>query len=106
MNEAYLMDCMEYMKTLPDKAFELAIVDPPYGLERFKHGGSVVNRYGNETRQWNNTKPTTEYFNELFRVSKNQIIWGANNFSLPPSEYFIIWDKVNPLEFRDRKSTR
>jgi len=92
------IDCMEYMATLPDKAFELAIVDPPYGLERFKRGGSVVNRYG-ESGAWNNTKPTSDYFNELFRVSKNQIIWGANNFSLPPSEYFIIWDKVNPLEF-------
>ena len=99
MNVAYNMDCMEYLKTLPDKAFELAIVDPPYGLERFKHGGSHVNRYGDETKQWNNTKPSAKYFEELFRVSKNQIIWGANNFELPPSEYFIIWDKVNPPEF-------
>ena len=99
MNVAYNMDCMEYMKTLPDKAFELAIVDPPYGLERFKHGGSHVNRYGDETKQWNNTKPSAKYFDELFRVSKSQIIWGANNFELPPSEYFIIWDKVNPPEF-------
>jgi len=90
---------MEYMKTLSDKAFELAIVDPPYGIERFKRGGSVVNRYGDENRQWNNIKPASEYFEELFRVSKSQIIWGANNFSLPPSEYFIIWDKVNPFEF-------
>lgn len=95
----YNMDCMEGMKQFPDKFFELAIVDPPYGIERFKHGASVVNRYGDETRQWNNTKPSCEYFKELFRVSKNQIIWGANNFELPPSEYFIIWDKVNPLEF-------
>ena len=98
-NVAYNMDCMEGMKQFPDKYFELAIVDPPYGLERFKHGGSVVNRYGDETRQWNNVKPEGEYFRELFRVSKNQIIWGANNFELPPSEYFIIWDKVNPPDF-------
>ena len=96
--KAFCMDCMEAMREMPDKAFELAIVDPPYGLERFKRGGSVVNRYG-ESGAWNNTKPTSDYFNELFRVSKNQIIWGANNFSLPSSEYFIIWDKVNPLEF-------
>ncbi len=95
----YNMDCMEGMKEFPDKYFELAIVDPPYGIERFKHGGSVVNKYGDESRVWNNTKPTQEYFNELFRVSKSQIIWGANNFELPTSEYFIIWDKVNPENF-------
>ena len=93
------MDCMDGMAQFPDKYFELAIVDPPYGIERFKHGGSVVNKYGDETRQWNNEKPSKEYFDELFRVSKNQIIWGANNFQLPPSEYFIIWDKVNPPDF-------
>lgn len=99
MNVAYNMDCMEYMKTLPDKYFDLAVVDPPYGLERFKHGGSHINKYGDEKKQWNNTKPTQEYFEQLFRVSKYQIIWGANNFQLPTSEYFIIWDKVNPLNF-------
>ena len=95
----YNMDCMEGMKQFPDKYFDLAIVDPPYGLERFKHGGSVINKYGSENEVWNNTKPTGEYFKELFRVSKKQIIWGANNFELPPSEYFIIWDKVNPENF-------
>lgn len=95
----YNMDCMEGMKQFPDKFFDLSIVDPPYGLERFKHGGSVINKYGSEKGAWNNTKPTGDYFAELFRVSKNQIIWGANNFDLPPSEYFIIWDKVNPENF-------
>ena len=95
----YQRDCMDAMREFPDKFFDLAIVDPPYGLERFKHGGSVVNRYGDETRDWNNVKPTQEYFNELFRVSKFQIIWGANNFTLPTSEYFIIWNKVNPPTF-------
>ena len=90
LNELYLMDCMDGMKQFPDKYFELAIVDPPYGLERFKHGGSVINRYGDENKQWNNVKPTQEYFNELFRVSQNQIIWGGNNFTLPTSEYIII----------------
>jgi site-specific DNA-methyltransferase (adenine-specific) len=99
LNKLYHMDCMEAMREIPDKYFELSIVDPPYGIERFKRGGSVVNKYGDENRQWNNIKPTSEYFEELFRVSRSQIIWGANNFSLPPSEYFIIWDKVNPFEF-------
>ncbi len=92
-------DNMELMARYPDNYFDLAIVDPPYGLERFKKGGSHVNKYGTETQDWNNIKPTEEYFNELFRVSKFQIIWGANNFQLPTSEYFIIWQKGNALDF-------
>lgn len=92
-------DCMDMMKRYPDKYFELAVVDPPYGLERFKKGGSHVNKHGSEKGQWNNEKPTKEYFNELFRTSKNQIIWGANNFELPTSEYFIIWQKSNAEDF-------
>lgn len=92
-------DNMEIMKQYPDKYFDLAIVDPPYGLERFKKGGSHINKYGTEKQQWNNEKPTKEYFNELFRVSKNQIIWGGNNFELPTSEYFIIWQKGNAEDF-------
>ena len=99
LNKLYLMDCMDGMRQFPDGYFDLAIVDPPYGIERFKHGGSVINKYGDENGEWNNTKPTEAYFSELFRVSKNQIIWGGNNFSLPESEYFIIWDKVNPPDF-------
>ena len=95
----YNMDCMVGMKEFPDNYFDLAIVDPPYGLKRFKHGGSVINKYGNENGVWNNEKPSKEYFNELFRVSKNQIIWGGNNFELPATEYFIVWDKVNPQNF-------
>ena len=95
MIEYYNEDCMVGMARYPDKYFDLAIVDPPYGLERFKHGGSVVNRYGNEHGQWNNVKPSDSYFLELFRVSKIQIVWGGNNFELPPSEGFIVWDKVN-----------
>jgi site-specific DNA-methyltransferase (adenine-specific) len=87
------------MKRYPDNYFDLAIVDPPYGIERFKKGGSHVNKYGTENQDWNNIKPTQEYFNELFRVSKFQIIWGSNNFNLPTSEYFIIWQKGNALDF-------
>lgn len=92
-------DCMEFMDKVPDKYYELAIVDPPYGIERFKHGGSRVNKYGSETQQWNNIKPNSKYFNKLFRISKNQIIWGGNNFDLPTSEYFIIWQKSNAEDF-------
>jgi site-specific DNA-methyltransferase (adenine-specific) len=97
MNIAHNMDCMEAMRCMPDKAFDLAIVDPPYGLERMKHGAAKNNRTGFATGDWNNRKPTQEYFSELFRVSSKSIIWGANNFTLPESEYFIIWDKQQPI---------
>ena len=92
-------DNMELMARYPDNYFELAIVDPPYGIERFKKGGSVVNKYGDENRDWNNEKPTEEYFKELFRVSCFQIIWGSNNFNLPTSEYFVIWQKGSAMDF-------
>jgi len=97
MNKVYLMDCVEGMKGTPDKYFDLAVVDPPYGLERFKanDGGNSkkITTFGDKDKNWNNIKPTTEYWAELFRVSKNQIVWGGNNFELPTSEYFIVWDK-------------
>jgi len=94
-------DCMELMSRYPDKYFDLAIVDPPYGIERFKKAQNetkgVYAKRGSwkhgDAKNWNNEKPKREYFIELFRISKNQIIWGANNFQLPPSEYFCIWDK-------------
>ena len=88
-------DCLEAMKSMPDKAYELAIVDPPYGLERLKkiNKGDKIHKQTDLGKNYNNSKPNDIYFNELFRVSKNQIIWGANNFVLPPSEYFCIWDK-------------
>lgn len=101
------IDCMEYMAGLPDKAFDLAIVDPPYGIKRL---GVEENRDPNSkfrrsmakmvdsAKKWNNEKPTEIYFNELFRISKEQIIWGENNFVLPPSEYFCIWDKKQTVE--------
>ena len=92
-------DCVEYMKTMPDKYVDLCICDPPYGIERFKSGGSHVNKYGSADRLWNNDKPSKSYFDSLFRVSKNQIIWGGNNFDLPTSEYFVVWQKSNALDF-------
>ena len=98
-SEVFLMDCMEGMKQFEDNHFDLAVVDPPYGLERFKKGGSHINKHGSEKGLWNNEKPTKIYFEELFRVSQNQIIWGANNFELPTSEYFIIWQKSNAEDF-------
>lgn len=92
-------DCMEAMKEFPDKFFELAIVDPPYNIvSQQKRGkGSRIDQTG-KMNNWNNAKPPKEYFDELFRVSKNQIIWGANNFILPESEYFIVWNKMQTVE--------
>jgi site-specific DNA-methyltransferase (adenine-specific) len=93
----YNMDCMDGMKQFPDKFFELAIVDPPYGIERFKKndGGNSkkIRSFGDKEKNWNNEKPRCDYFDELYRVSKKQIVWGGNNFELPASEYFIVWDK-------------
>ena len=93
------MDCNEFMAQCKENEFDLIHNDPPYGLERFKKGGSHVNKYGSEKGSWNNEKPSGDMFNEMFRVSKKQIIWGGNNFELPTSEYFIIWQKSNALNF-------
>jgi site-specific DNA-methyltransferase (adenine-specific) len=90
---------MELMATFPDGHFDLAIVDPPYGIERFKKGIGKGDRHTVKTTStvWNNAKPSQEYFAELFRVSKNQIVWGANNFQMPESEYFCIWNKMQTV---------
>jgi site-specific DNA-methyltransferase (adenine-specific) len=88
---------MEYMKGLPDKYFDLAIVDPPYGI------GISNNpvRQQHKKKSWDNETPGAGFFNELQRVSKNQIIWGGNYFieHLPSSQGFLIWDKVQPHDF-------
>lgn len=91
--------CMEYMATQPDNAFDLAIVDPPYGIARFGNRVELSNRLCDSAKlnEWD-IKPTPEYFKELFRISKKQIIWGANNFELPPTEYFCIWDKQQTVD--------
>lgn len=94
------VDCMEYMKSLPDKAFSLAIVDPPYGIDI--NSQNMGDRSFKPTnKDWDNAIPTKEYFDELFRVSENQIIWGGNYFNLPSSRYFTIWDKGESMYGRD-----
>lgn len=100
LSEIYNMDCLSAMRNMPDNYFELAIVDPPYGISsQQKRGvGSRFDKTG-KMSTWNNLIPDEEYFFELFRVSKGQIIWGANNFEgLPRTEYFCIWDKKQPLQ--------
>ncbi len=91
---------MEGMKQYPDNYFDLAIVDPPYGIGRnsMTMGNSVFNT---DKKTWDNSAPTKQYFDEMFRVSINQIIWGGNYFELPPSQYFAIWDKGNTMYGRD-----
>jgi len=102
MINIYNMDCMEAMKDMSDNQFDLAIVDPPYGIERFKKGFGTT-RFKMDKRtakngiEWD-IKPKDNFFQELFRVSKNQIIWGANNFILPPTEYFCIWNKKQTVD--------
>lgn len=91
---AYNMDCMEYMHSLPDKAFDLAVVDPPYGISITNSGR--LKKYNANNKKWDEEIPQKKYFDELFRVSKNQIIWGGNYFYLPPTRCFLIWDKRQP----------
>lgn len=92
-------DNMELMARYEDNYFDLAIVDPPYGIGRFGNRVELSNRRCKSAKlnDWD-TKPTPEYFEELFRVSKNLIIWGANNFTLPESEYFLVWDKHQTVD--------
>lgn len=98
-SEVFLEDCMVGMKRYPDKYFDLAIVDPEYGINAGKkkqyHKGAFTTY---KAKDWDLIRPSAEYFTELFRVSKNQIIWGANYFAdlLPPAKNWIVWDKVQP----------
>jgi site-specific DNA-methyltransferase (adenine-specific) len=96
----HLMDCIEGMKQYPDKWFDLAVVDPPYGIgDKFK-GGKTGKMNFNEVveKDWDKV-PDAEYFEQLMRVSKNQIIWGGNYFDLPPTRCFIVWDKQISEDF-------
>lgn len=91
----YNMDCMDGMKHFPDKYFDLAIVDPPYGIN-INH--NMGRRKGDKPSSypkayWDNEPPKQEYFDELFRVSKKAIIWGGNYFCLPPTKCFLVWRK-------------
>ena len=102
----YNMDCMEGMKQFPDNYFDLAVVDPPYGIGVMSmnytksgavrtHGYSAAKRRDYRKQSEWDIKPSKVYFDELFRVSKRQIVWGGNYFTefLPPSKSFIVWDK-------------
>ena len=96
----YNCDCMELLKQTPDNYYSLALVDPPYGINIQKmnytqntKGGVAKRKDYSSIGNWDSSIPTEEYFNELFRVSKNQIIWGGNYFPLPLVKGWVIWDK-------------
>lgn len=98
---------MEFMKGVPDKEYDLAIVDPPYGIGEDgkgtsrSRGGQVFTNF--EKKGWDNKKPDAGYFRELFRVSHNQVIWGGNYFTehLPGKMGWIFWDKLLGGDFSD-----
>ena len=102
------MDCMEGMKTFPDNYFDLAIVDPPYGINagsdnRFgKYVGGATKRKDYDKKEWDSKVPTQGYFNELNRVSKNQIVWGANYYSCLTGG-MIVWNKDVPPNYTKSK---
>ncbi len=90
---------MNVMKDYDNNHFDLAIVDPPYNLDKssMQGSGKLKSRVLNQSDTSWDIAPTKEYFDELFRVSKNQIIWGGNYFDLPPTRGIICWDKVQPF---------
>ncbi len=98
MINLYNQDCMEAMASMKDNEFDLAIVDPPYGIKQ--HKGISLGKYArkiHKKKNWDNTIPPKKYFDELKRVSKEQIIWGGNYFLdyLHNTRCMIVWDKMN-----------
>jgi site-specific DNA-methyltransferase (adenine-specific) len=107
----YNTDCMDFMRDVPDNYYELAIVDPPYGINlsnmnmglgNTPKASKAKNRKW-KAKDWDNSIPSDDYFKELKRISQNQIIWGGNYFNLGICNKFIIWDKEIPegLSFSD-----
>lgn len=86
------------MARYPDKFFDLAIVDPPYGIGvNMNMGLRKGKRKKHKDKDWDRDIPSSEYFSELIRVSKNQVVWGGNYFPLPPTQCFLIWDKAESM---------
>ena len=104
LNKIYNEDCLIGMQDIPDKSIDLIITDPPYGKKADKgtngFGSSKNRKY---TSEWDKARPSKEYFDEMFRISKNVIIFGGNYFSdmLPPSNCWIVWDKKGDVAFQN-----
>ena len=90
-------DCMDILKQLPDKCIDLVLTDPPYRDN--KDNQPTIDMRNNGTMKDFGNKPTKEVFDEMFRISKKQIIFGCNNFNLPAYKGFIVWDKQMPFNF-------
>jgi site-specific DNA-methyltransferase (adenine-specific) len=107
INKIINVDCLDILKQLPDKSIDLILTDPPYGIDISKTGRvggnniAKTKNYGN--KEWDNSIPSAELFSEIFRVSKNQIIFGGNYFVeyLKNSSCWIVWDKNNSGNFAD-----
>ena len=99
-SDLFNTDCLDYMKSLPDKSFDLSIADPPFGVSyaRGKNGWGVCdNRPSLDDVKWDSKIPDKEFFDELLRVSESVIIWGGNYYThlLPVSKCWIVWDKCD-----------
>jgi len=110
MNKLHFGDCMDMMREKPDGFWDLVIADPPYGIEATVEIGLGDTKSGRINRpskwaqkEWDKNRPTKDFFNELKRVSKNQIIFGGNYFAdlLPPSRCWIVWDKMQRVNQAD-----
>lgn len=88
-------DCLPAMREYPDKYFELAIVDPEFGIGIGKSPRLVTDK-GLAAKSWDDKPINSEYFTELFRISIGQIIWGGNYYPLPANKHCLIWDKMQP----------
>jgi DNA modification methylase len=99
--ELHLGDCLEVMKSIPDGSVDAVITDPPYGIKRFEKGFGYTRfkGHGAEKRglQWDK-KPSADTVDAILSIGKHHIIWGANNFVLPPSESFLVWDKFQTVD--------
>ena len=99
MNIVHNVDCMIGMAQYPDKYFDLSVVDPPYGIgedgKKNHSRGKLAKTNKYLIKNWDRQKPDVTYFNELLRVSKNQIIWGGNYYGLAGSSCWLVWDKIN-----------
>jgi len=100
LNKIHCMDCLSFMREVPDNYFDLVITDPPYGIgNKFKGGKTGKMNFNEIVEKGWDIAPTMEVFNNIFRISKNQIIWGGNYFTLPPTRGFIVWDKQISEDF-------
>jgi len=103
LNKILLGDCLDIMREMPDKCVDLVLTDPPYGISEHIHShrplsgaGKLKDRILNTGNTEWDVSPSNDLFEEVFRISKNQVIFGGNYFKLPPCRCFIVWDKIQP----------